>query len=301
LDFKPMLETYTGVVREVVLGKGEKVLRAGGQASLPLHDFEAAKPARPLLALEMLDAPPTDWPAHLVEPWSAVLADPAAWARKCLEYGADLVSLQLRSTDPAGANTAPEDAAARVKAVSAALGSPLMVYGSGDDVKDALVLPAVAAACSGDNLLLGPAVKENYEVVGKAALDHGHTLIAQSPLDMNLMKELNLKLTKFFPVERIVIDPLSSPTGYGLEYSFSLMERARQAAVMYKDPMLQMPIIANLAEESWKTKEARAGAKQGVLWETVTAVTLILAGADIVVMRHPEALSMVRKVLKGEI
>ena len=296
-----MLETYTGTVREVVLAKGEKALKAGGQASLPLHDFESAKPSRPLLALEMLDAPPADWPAHLVEPWSAVFADPAAWARKCLEYGADLVCLQLRSTDPAGANTSPEDAATRVKAVSAALGSPLIVYGSGDEVKDALVLPAVAAACAGDNLLLGPAVKENYEVVGKAALDHGHTLIAQSPLDMNLMKELNLKLAKFFPVERIVIDPLSSPTGYGLEYSFSLMERARQAAVMYRDPMLQMPIIANLAEESWKTKEARAGAKQGVLWETVTAVTLILAGADIVVMRHPEALSSVRKVLKGEI
>jgi acetyl-CoA decarbonylase/synthase complex subunit delta len=118
---------------------------------------------------------------------------------------------------------------------------------------------------------------------------------------MNLMKELNLKLARFFPAERIVIDPLSSPAGYGMEYSFSLMERAKQAGVMYRDPMLQMPIIANIAEESWKTKEARAGAKQGVMWETVTAVTLILAGADIVVMRHPEALAMVRKVLKGEI
>jgi acetyl-CoA decarbonylase/synthase complex subunit delta len=296
-----MLETFTGVVREVTLGKGEKALKAGGEAVLPLHDFEAAKPARPLLALEMLDAPPADWPPYLAEPWAAVFNDPAAWARKCLEYGADLVCIQLRSTDPAGANTAPEAAAAQVKAVSQALGSPIIVYGCGDEVKDVPVLAAVAAACAGDNLLLGPAVKENYEAVGKAALDHGHSLIAQSPLDMNLMKELNLKLAKFFPAERIVIDPLSSPAGYGMEYSFSLMERAKQAAVVYKDPMLQMPIIANLAEEAWKTKEARAGAKQGVLWEAVTAVTLLLAGANILVMRHPEALSMVRKVLKGEI
>jgi CO dehydrogenase/acetyl-CoA synthase delta subunit len=240
---------------------------------------------------------PEGWAGSVLEPYKDVVSDPVKWAKKCLTYGADMICLKLVSTDPAGKDASPEAAATIAKKVAEAITVPLIVYGSGDEKKDAVVLPKVAEACSGENLLLGPAVKENYEGIAKAAQQHGHAIIAQSPLDINLMKELNIKLCKSFPPDRIVIDPLSSALGYGMEYSFTIMERTKQTGVIFKDGMTQMPIIADLANECWKTKEAKANKVQGMLWEAITAVSLLLAGANIVVVRHPETLKQVKELL----
>ena len=186
-----------------------------------------------------------------------------------------------------------------LKEVAEAINVPLIVYGSGDEKKDAEVLPKVAEVCDGMNLLIGPALKENYEAVGKAILDHGHTAIAQTPLDINLLKELNVKLSKFFPPDRIVIDSLSSALGYGMEYSFSLMERVKQIGVITKDSMTMMPIIANLGGECWKTKQAKENKEQGLLWEGMTALSLLLAGANIIVLRHPETLKLIKETIEA--
>jgi len=158
----------------------------------------------------------------------------------------------------------------------------LIVYGSGDENKDVEVLSKVAEVCDGMNLLMGPVLKENYEAVGKAMLDHGHTAIAQTPLDINLLKELNVKLSKFFPTDRILIDPLTSGLGYGMEYGFSLIERVKQIGIMTKDSMTMMPIIANIGGECWKTKQAKENKEQGLLWEGITALSLLLSGANII-------------------
>ena len=63
------------------------------------------------------------------------------------------------------------------------------------------------------------------------------------------------------------------------------------------DAMTQQPMICNLGEESWRQKEARAAegvpdawgalATRGEAWEVATALTVLEAGADIVVLRHP--------------
>jgi len=135
-------------------------------------------------------------------------------------------------------------------------------------------------------------------VVGKAVLDHGHAIIAQAPLDINLLKELNIKLGKFFPPEKVVIDPMSSALGYGMEYSFTITERVKQVGVIFKDAMTQMPVIANLAGECWKTKQAKDSKEQGLLWEGVTALSLLLAGANILVVRHPETMRLIREMMK---
>ncbi|PJB50766.1 MAG: acetyl-CoA synthase, partial [Chloroflexi bacterium CG_4_9_14_3_um_filter_45_9] len=247
--------------------------------------------------LEVLDIKPADWPEHLVEPFKDVISDAVKWAKKCEGFGVDAISLYLISTDPAEKDTPAEEAAGLVKKVAQAINVPLIVYGSGDEKKDAEVLPKVAQVCDGMNLLIGPVLKENYEVVGKAILDHGHTAIAQTPLDINLLKELNVKLGKFFPADRIVIDPLSSALGYGMEYSFSLMERVKQIGIITKDGMTMMPIIANLGGECWKTKQAKENKEQGLLWEGITALSLLLAGANILVLRHPETLKLIKETI----
>lgn len=300
MEYRPPVETYSGKVREVTIGKGEKAIKVGGESVLPFHFFEGTIANLPKLALEVYDTQPQGWAEWVYEPYKDVSSDPVKWAKKCLELGADLICLRLVSTDPAGANTPAVKAADVVKQVIEATKAPLIVYGSGDGTKDIEVLTKVAEVCNGENLLLGPVVKENYEPIAKAALDHGHCIIAQTPLDINLEKELNIKLLKSFPAERIVIDPLSSALGYGMEYSFTIMERTKHIGIMFGDGMMQMPIIADLSGECWKTRQAKASKEQGILWESVTAVSLLLAGANILVLRHPESFKLMREVIKGQ-
>lgn len=300
MEYKAPVEAYTGVVREVTIGKGNKILKIGGENMLPFHSFDQGSNPNPAkFALEILDMKPEDWPEHAIEPYRDVISDPVSWAKKCQGLGVDAVSLFLMSTDPAVKDSPADKAAGLAKEVAEAINLPLIVYGSGDEAKDVEVLSKVAEVCDGMNLLIGPVLKENYEAVGKAILDHGHTAIAQSPLDINLLKELNVKLSKFFPPERIVIDPLSSALGYGMEYSFSLMERVKQIGIMTKDSMTMMPIIANLGGECWKTKQAKENKKQGLLWEGVTAMSLLLAGANMVVLRHPETLKLIKETIEA--
>jgi acetyl-CoA decarbonylase/synthase complex subunit delta len=301
MEYKAPLETYSGKVAEVVIGKGEKALKIGGESVLPFHFFEGKIENQPRLALEVLDSEPKTWAEWEYRPYKDVLSDPVAWAKKCLDFGADLVCLRLVSTDPAGENAPADKAAEVVKQVASAIKTPLIVYGSGDEKKDIEVLTRVAEVCAGENLLLGPVAKENYEPIAKAALEHGHCIIAQSPLDINLEKELNVKLLKTFPRERIVIDPLSSALGYGMEYSFTIMERTKHIGVMFGDNTMQMPIIADLSSECAKTKQAKANEKQGLLWECVTALSLLLAGANIVILRQPESLKLMKEVIEGKI
>ncbi|MBT9161292.1 MAG: Corrinoid/iron-sulfur protein small subunit [Dehalococcoidia bacterium] len=295
------VETHAGQVRELTIGSGEKALTMGGEDILPLHFFdEGSSPNPPGFALEVWDVEPKGWAEWVLEPFGDVVRDPVKWAQKCVDFGADLVCLKLMSTDPAGEDASPDEAASLTKRVAEAIAVPLIVYGSGDEKKDAQVLPRVAEICQGLNLLLGPVVKENHEEVGKAALLHGHRLIAQSPLDINLMKELNVRLCKFAPPERIVIDPLSSALGYGMEYTFTIMERTKQAGVVSRDAMTQMPIIADLGTECWKTKEAKESKEQGLAWEGITALSLLLAGANILVLRHPETLRVLKELISPE-
>jgi len=301
MDYKAPLETYSGRVAEVVIGKGEKALKIGGENVLPFHFFEGNIENRPRLALEVLDSEPKTWSEWERRPYAGVLTDPVAWANKCLEFGADLVCLRLVSTDPTGDNAPADKAAAVVKQVASAIKTPLIVYGSGDEKKDIEVLTKVAEACAGENLLLGPVAKENYEPIAKAALEYGHCIIAQSPLDINLEKELNVKLLKTFPRERIVIDTLSSALGYGMEYSFTIMERTKHIGVMFGDNTMQMPIIADLGSECAKTKQAKENEKQGLLWECVTAISLLLAGANVMVLRQPESLKLMKEAIDGKI
>jgi len=301
MEYKAPVETYTGKVAEVVIGKGNKGIKIGGENILPFHFFEGASQNRPRIALEVWDTDPVEWTEWVRQPYKDVLKDPVAWAKKCLDYGADLICLRLASTDPAGENAPADKAAETVKKVVDSIKTPVIVYSSGDETKDVQVLTKVAEVCTGDKLLLGPVVKENFEPISKAALTHGHCIIAQSPVDINLEKELNVKLLKTFPPDRIVIDPMSSALGYGMEYSFTIMERTKHIGVMFGDNTMQMPVIADLGGESWKTKQAKANKEQGILWECTTAMSLLLAGANILVLRHPDSCKYMKEAIEGKI
>ena len=300
MQYKTPLETYTGRIKEVIIGRGARAVKIGGENILPLHYFEGAAVNRTVIALEVDDNSAAGWAGWVVEPFKDVVSDPIKWARRCMELGADLICLHMESTDPQGANRPAEEAAALVKEMVSKVDAPLIVYGCGDEKKDIEVLTKVAEACKGENLLLGPAVKENYEAIARAVSENGHCIIAQTPIDINLEKELNVKLLKQLPPQRIVIDPLSSALGYGMEYSFTIMERTKQIGVIHGDMAMQIPIIADLGGECWKTHHAKANGEQGILWEGITAMSLLLAGANILVLRHPDNCRMVKEAIEGK-
>lgn len=300
MSFEPPLEKYSVKVREVAWGSGEKSLRIGGENTLPLHRFEGAIPNRPALALEITDIAPQNWPEELVAQFREVLSSPVEWAGKCArDYGADAVCLNLLSTDPLGADAPPGEAAATARMVADSIDVPLIVWGTGDEKKDAEVLPEVAKSCSGKNLLLGPVLKQNFAEIAGAAKEHGHGIVAQASMDANLTKELNIALCKFFPADKIVIDPTSSALGYGLEFTFSIIERIKQFGLADRDNMMLMPIMADVGAECWRAKEAKADREQGILWEAVTGLSFLLAGANILILRHPDSLRSLKEMING--
>jgi acetyl-CoA decarbonylase/synthase complex subunit delta len=311
MGFEAPIETSKGRIREVALGTGEALVTVGGERALPFHLFDGEMPNAPKIAMEVFDAPPLGWSAALTDAIGDLLVDPAAWAKACVEqFGADMVCVQLASTDPNGADTSPANAAAVVRSVVDAVRVPVVVYGCGNAEKDGEVLKKVAEVVADTCLAIGPATEDNYKPIAAAALGYGHVVIAETPIDVNMAKQLNILITQMgLAADRILIDPSTGGVGYGIEYGYTVMERLRLAALNQNDEMTQMPMIVNLGKEAWRAKEARAteeeepawgdATRRGVLWEATTAITLAVGGADILVMRHPEAIALVQKAIQG--
>jgi acetyl-CoA decarbonylase/synthase complex subunit delta len=309
LGFQFYKESYTGKIREITLGKGKKAVTVGGESCYPFYQFEGAMPHPPKIAMEVWDMAPEDWAEAAAAPFKDMLSDPAAWAKKCVaEHGADMIVLQLKSIDPNGKNASAAEAVQSVKRVRAAVDVPLVIWGCANVEKDEAVLKKIAEECQGDNLILGPVEDKNHKAIGAAAMGFGHSIISSSPIDVNLAKQINILLENLgVPTDRMLIDPTTGGLGYGLEYSYSVMERIRMAALAQGDDKLQLPLINNLGNEVWKSKEAKLGAQEAptlgdperraVLMEAVGAVAYLMSGSNILIMRHPEAVRLVKNYI----
>jgi acetyl-CoA decarbonylase/synthase complex subunit delta len=307
-------ERWTGTIRKVTVGATAdeggtrtSTVTVGGQTTLPFLHFEGDTPNPPVIGIEIQDSYPADWSPVLLDAWGDVVNDPAAWASKAEELGADLIMLKLRGTDADGNASTAKQAAATIKAVLAATGLPIVVRGPGQAEADNELLVGVAEAAPGEKLALGLCEDKNYRTIVAGALAHGHLVVASSPIDVNLAKQLNILISDMrLPLERVLMDPTTGALGYGLEYTYSVMERLRIAALS-GDGMTQQPMICFAGEESWRQKESRAAEgvpaewgdieKRGLTWELVTATALLESGADIVVLRHPKTINVVRDTI----
>jgi acetyl-CoA decarbonylase/synthase, CODH/ACS complex subunit delta len=299
---------YSGKINEVKLGP-DKSLTVGGETSYPFFTFEGDMPHKPKIAMEIWDMDPADlWPEATRAPFEGVLGDPGAWAKKCVDYGADLILVQLKSTDPNADDKGAEEAKATVKAVLDAVDVPVAVYGVANKDKDIETLSAIAEAFQGKNLILGPVEDHNHKQIGAQALAYGHIIAANTPIDVNLAKQLNILLGNLgVSMDKVLIDPTTGGLGYGMEYCYSVMERLRMASLVQQDLNLQQPIINNMAGEVWKTKEAGQSVDEvptmgfpddrAILMEVTEAVSLLLAGADILVIRHPESVKIIKNYI----
>jgi acetyl-CoA decarbonylase/synthase complex subunit delta len=309
-------EKWAGKVREVTLGATAaqggtrtQTVTVGGEGTLPFLHFEAALPHPPVLAIEIKDRKPDDWSPLLVRTWGEAMDDPADWARNAEAAGADLIALTLSLTTADGKPNTPDNACAVVRKVLGATGLPLAVLGPGQAALDNALLVAVAEAAKGERLLIGSCEDKNYRTLVAAALAHEHVVSSKTPMDVNLAKQLVILIHDMgLPLDRIIMDPTTGALGYGIEYGYSVMERLRLAALQ-GDSMTQQPMMVTPGEEAWKTKEAKVGEgvpanwgewqRRALNWETLTASTLLHAGADIVVLRHPDSLKRVRAMLGG--
>jgi acetyl-CoA decarbonylase/synthase complex subunit delta len=308
-------DKWPGSVRTATIGAtaGQGGTRArtvtvGGEKSLPFMHFEAEMPYPPVIAVEIRDRRPDDWSPLLLKAWGEVVNDPAVWAQAAEEAGADLIQMTLSLVDQAGQPTTPQGAVASVKAVLAATGLPLLVYGPGQAEVDNQLLVAVAEATKGERLGLGLCEDKNYRTIVAAALANDHLVTARTPMDVNLAKQLNILISDMgFPLDRILMDPTTGALGYGIEYGYSAMERLRLAALQ-GDSMTQLPMIVTPGFEAWKTKEAKVAEgvppawgdweRRAINWETLTCLTLLESGADIVVLRHPESVRRVQAAIQ---
>ncbi len=308
-------DNWPGEVIEVTLGATvemggtrSKVVKVGGEKTLPfLHDKSMA-PCIPVIALEVKDSKPTDWSPVLLEALGDITEEPGKWAKAAEEMGVELIQLSLSLVDSDGNTMTADKAVAAVKSVLENSSLPLIVHGTGQAELDNELLVPISDATKGERLVLGICEDKNYRTIVASAMANDHLVTGRAPMDVNLSKQLNILISDMgMPMDRILIDPTTGALGYGIEYGYSVMERLRLAALQ-GDKMTQSPMIVTPGYESWKTKESKVGAdvpaewgnweERGINWETLTAITQLEAGANIIILRHPESVKRVRAAIQ---
>ncbi len=306
-------ESYTGSVNRVTLGATKEqggtrssIVTVGGACNVVYGGSPEQTGEKPVIAMDVLDTKPDDWPEVLIEPYKDVLDSPADWAKKCVEeFGAELICVKFEGIHPDKADKDAEHAVKVTEQVLKAVNVPLVLWGCGNDEKDNEIMPKVSGAAKGEKCLIGSVTENNYKSLTAIAIADDHFLITEAPLDINIAKQVNILVADMgFPLERIVTFQSTGALGYGIEYAYSIQERQRLAALS-GDKMMAMPAICDVGYESWRAKEAKLADApgwgdvkgRGPMWEAATAVCLLQAGVDIIRMRHPKAVATVKNFI----
>lgn len=302
-------QDYSGAIREVVLGNGDNTITVGGEEVLPFHLFEGKMPNKPKIAMEVLDVRPDNWPPTLTKYFDDVMDNPVAWAQKCVnEYQADAINIYLVGTDPNGDDKSSSDAAKDAAAIVEAVDVPIIIWGCGNNEKDTETLREITSLIGDKKVCLAPLEDANYRAVGATAMAFQHTMVPASPIDVNLAKQLNILLENLgVSLDKVLMDPSVGALGYGIEYTYSVMERIRIAALTQKDEKLQVPVICNLGREVWKAKEVNLPSDEllgdqenrGIMMEALTASCMMVAGGELLIMRHPKAINLAKSLING--
>jgi len=314
MEIPDVKEKWTSAINEVIIGatKDQGGSRAGtvtvgGETTLPVLTFEGKIPNKPVIAGFVSDAVP-DWPGKIRDAVGKEISSPVEWAQKSVEeYGVDLISLSLIGADPSLDDRSPGDCGRVVEDVLKAVDVPLIIWGCGDEEKDNLVLPECSQAARGENCLIGSAKESNYKTIVAICKADKHKIISEAPVDINIGKQVNILLQDSgFDLKDIVMYQTTAALGYGLDYVYTILERARISGLK-GDNLMALPQICNVAKEVYRVKEAIADEdilpgwgkleKRGPMWEAVCAANYIQAGADILVMAHPGAIGNIRETI----
>jgi len=275
--------------------------RIGGESDLPFLGMKTGQGSIPLVAFEICDDP-AYWSPIVTSYAGDLVTDTPEWASAAeKQYGADLVRLYLTSTKRRGFDDFPSITKVTEEVLSSS-GLPLVIEGSNEPAIDSEVFQRCGEAGQGELLLLGTAEAGRYRSVAAAAMAYNHSVVAQSPIDINLAKQLNILLREIgVKSDHIMIDPYTGSLGYGFEYSYSVMERIRYAALK-GDTDLAMPMITS-ASDSLSVKEVREADPSirddvAVAWEFYAALSSAVAGSSIVCVRHPKTVPLLKQAFR---
>jgi acetyl-CoA decarbonylase/synthase complex subunit delta len=310
MPFNQKPQVFPGKINTVTIGCGEKAVTLGGENVFPFYSFDAPIENAPKVGVEITDGGFAD-AAEGIKAYYEGCSSIAEMAKKASEMeGGDFVALSLEGGDPNGANKSVEELVALVKEVGEAIDCPLVIEGCKNVEKDAELLPKVAEVLQGKNVVIMPAKEENYKAVGAAAgLAYGQIVGGESAVDINLAKQLNVVTTQLgVKPENMVMNVGTAAAGYGYEYVVSTMDRVKSAALSQDDAMLQMPIITPVASETWGVKEAVASEEdmpewgsaeeRGISMEVQTAAADLVSGSNAVILRHPQSVATISKLIK---
>ena len=310
MPFKKTPQKFSAAIKAVEIGTGDKKTVLGGEGVMPLYSFDGPIENAPKVGVEIVDTG-LEGEAKGIQEFYAGCTTPAEMAAKAATMeGADFIALRLESADPNGANASVEDCVATAKAVSEATDLPLVIMGCKNNEKDAQLFDKCSEALAGKNILVLAAKEENYKGVAAAAgLAYNQKIGTESAVDINLAKQMNVLVTQMgVKGENVIMNPGTAAAGYGFEYVVSTLERIRLAALGQDDTTLQMPVITPVASETWGVKESMASEEdmpewgsrddRGVDMEVATAVAVLAAGSNAVILRHPQSVATVSKLVK---
>lgn len=311
MPFNQKLQKFTGKTNTVTIGSGDKTVTLGGNSTYPFYSFDAPTANTAKVGVEISDMG-LEGLADGIKAYYEGCTTMAEIAKKAAAMeGADFVALLLEGGDPNGVDKSVDELIAVVKEVADAVDCPLVVEGCKNVEKDAELLPKVADVLQGRNVLILAEKEENYKAIGAAAgLAYNQVVGAESAVDINLAKQLNVVTTQLgVNAQKIVMNIGSACAGYGYEYVVSTMDRIKGAALGQNDNMLQMPIITPVASETWGVKEASASEadmpewgsvdERGIDMEIMTAAADLAAGSDAVILRHPASVKTISEMIKA--
>ncbi|MCF7629344.1 MAG: acetyl-CoA decarbonylase/synthase complex subunit delta [Lachnospiraceae bacterium] len=301
---------FNASINVVEFGTGDKAVKIGGENVFPLYSFDAAIENAPKVGIEITDFGMEHEPECIKKYYEgcATLAD---MARKAASMeGVDFLSFRMEGGDPNGANKSTEELIGELKEIADAVDLPLVVCGCKNVEKDAELFSKAAEALNGKNAVILSAKEENYKTVGAAAgLAYKQVVGAESAVDINLAKQLNVLISQLgVDSKSVVMNVGTAAVGYGFEYVISTMDRVKAAALQQGDANLQMPIITPVASEAWGVKEAMASEtdapewgsqeERGIDMEVETAMAVIAAGSNAVILKHPESIKIISGLMK---
>ena len=301
---------FNASIKTVTVGTGDKAITLGGENVLPFYTFDAPIENAPKVGIEITDFGMENEP-ECVKNYYEGCTTLADIAKKAASFeGVDFLCFRMEGGDPNGANKSTEELMAALKEVAEAVDCPLVVAGSKNAERDAELLSKAAEAVQGKNAVILAAREENYKTVGAAAgLAYTQIVGAESSVDINLAKQLNVLLTQLgVNASSIAMNVGTAAAGYGYEYVASTMQRVKAAALSQNDTQLQMPIITPVASEVWGVKEAVTTEadmpewgdqeRRGVDMEVQTAAADLACGSNAVILKHPTSIATISKMIK---
>jgi acetyl-CoA decarbonylase/synthase complex subunit delta len=316
MEIPDVKEKWTSRINTVTIGATKeqggtrgKTVTVGGATTLPFLTFEGELPNKTVIAGFIADIAP-DWPEQITKAIGREINSPAEWAQKNVEeYGVDLISIKLLGADPAGKDASPSECAKAIETVLKAVDVPLIIWGCGDDEKDNHVLPECSQAGKGENCVIGSAKESNYMTIVAICKADKHKIISEAPVDINIGKQVNILLQDAdYDLKDVIMFQTTAALGYGYDYVYTIIERCRNAGLK-GDELMAAPQICDVAGETYRVKEAVADddilpgwgklEKRGPMWEAACAEGYMHAGADILIMAHPDAIKSVQKTIQS--